>query len=73
MWEEVLNSPQEDREQNFFNAGGDSLLVTRVVLRARKTWGIGLDVQAVLDHPVLKDLAEQIDLLVRSAQTPAKP
>ncbi|WP_407841526.1 phosphopantetheine-binding protein [Streptomyces sp. DSM 116496] len=73
IWEEVLNSRQEEREQNFFDAGGDSLLVTRVVLRARKTWGISLNVQVVLDHPVLKDLAEQIDLLVRSAQAPAKP
>ncbi|MER6781564.1 phosphopantetheine-binding protein [Streptomyces sp. NPDC000659] len=73
MWAEVLGSAQEDRERDFFGAGGDSLLVTRVVLRARKTWDIGLTVQVVLDHPVLKDLAEQIDLMVRSAQAPAQP
>ncbi|MCC0095438.1 amidinotransferase [Streptomyces flavotricini] len=73
IWAEVLGSAQEDRERDFFGAGGDSLLVTRVVLRARKTWDIGLTVQVVLDHPVLKDLAEQIDLMVRSAQAPAQP
>ncbi|MFE2479299.1 phosphopantetheine-binding protein [Streptomyces sp. NPDC059389] len=73
MWAEVLGSAQEDRERDFFAAGGDSLLVTRAVLRARKAWDVDLTVQVVLDHPVLKDLAEQIDLMVRSAQAPAQP
>ncbi|MFF4850331.1 phosphopantetheine-binding protein [Streptomyces sp. NPDC001194] len=73
IWAEVLGSAQEDRERDFFAAGGDSLLVTRAVLRARKAWDVDLTVQVVLDHPVLKDLAEQIDLMVRSAQAPAQP
>ncbi len=42
LWQEVLGVPQVGALDDFFELGGDSLLVTRVVARIRA--GVGLDV-----------------------------
>lgn len=64
MWVEVLDTQTVARDADFFEIGGDSLLATKVVLRARRLWNMNFTVRLLLDAPVLCDLAERIDILV---------
>lgn len=64
IWADVLKLDKVGRDQDFFSLGGDSLLATKVVLAARRTWNIKFTVRVLIDAPVLADLAERIDLWV---------
>lgn len=68
IWVDVLHLDPVGRAQNFFEIGGDSLLATKVVMRARRDWDIEFNVQTLVDRPVLADLAERIDQLVADSQ-----
>ena len=72
-WEDVLNISSVDRSRNFFEAGGDSLLATKAVLRIRRIWSVDLTVRTIIDQPVLKDLAAHIDIMTRTDPTPPPP
>jgi Phosphopantetheine attachment site len=62
IWADVLNLDKVGRDQDFFELGGDSLLATKMVLEARRTWNIKFTVRVLVNTPVLADLAENIDL-----------
>ncbi|MEW1642257.1 MULTISPECIES: phosphopantetheine-binding protein [unclassified Streptomyces] len=64
IWADVLKLDKVGRDQDFFGLGGDSLLATKVVLKARRFWKIDFTVRVLIDSPVLADLAERIDLWV---------
>ena len=68
IWADVLKLNKVGRDQDFFGLGGDSLLATKVVLEARRTWKIDFTVRVLLDTSVLADLAEIIDLRVKEVQ-----
>ncbi|NES30206.1 hypothetical protein GCE86_08130 [Micromonospora terminaliae] len=61
MWADVLGVDAVGRRDNFFDLGGDSMLATRLVLSARRTWNVEFSVRALVDSPVLMDLAARID------------
>jgi hypothetical protein len=61
IWSEVLHIDPPGPDDDFFEIGGDSLLATKVVLLARRAWGVDLTVRVLLDAPVLRDLAVEVD------------
>lgn len=67
IWAELLDLDAVDRGDDFFRIGGDSMLATKFVLQARRIWEVEVTVRALLDAPVLRDMAAQIDLLVAAA------
>lgn len=67
LWTEILQVDDVGRSDNFFDLGGDSMLATRLVLSARRTWNVQFSVRVLVESPVLKDLADQIDTLVAGA------
>jgi hypothetical protein len=71
MWVEVLGVDAVGRGDNFFDLGGDSMLATRLVLSARRTWNVEFSVRVLVDSPVLKDLAGRIDVLVDASTADA--
>jgi hypothetical protein len=71
IWADVLKLQVVKRDQDFFEIGGDSLLATKVVLRARRAWQIKFTVRVLLDAPVLADLAVRIDQMTAEAGQPA--
>jgi hypothetical protein len=64
LWTEILRVEDVGRFDNFFDLGGDSMLATRLVLSARRTWNVHFSVRLLVESPVLKDLAKRIDVLV---------
>ncbi len=59
LWAQVLDSRESDltSDTNFFETGGDSVAVIRLVALAHES-GISTDAQTVFAHPVLSDLAD---------------
>jgi amino acid adenylation domain-containing protein len=55
LWCEVLGLEKVDPDQNFFDIGGDSLRVIRLVSKARRR-GITMRPEDIHEHPVLSDL-----------------
>lgn len=73
MWADVLGTDIVGRDDDFFDLGGDSMLATKVVLAARRTWKVEFTVRVLLDSPVLKDLAGRIDVLVAGYSAAGPP
>jgi len=62
VWAELLKLPKVGREDNFFAAGGDSLLATRLVRRLREVGLTDVKLVALFAHPTLSDFAATLRL-----------
>ncbi|HEU4596976.1 MAG TPA: amino acid adenylation domain-containing protein, partial [Pyrinomonadaceae bacterium] len=69
MWAELLDSERVGVNDNFFEAGGHSLVATRLVSRVREAFGVEVPLRAVFMHPTVEGLA----LLVEQAMSEAAP
>lgn len=64
IWAEVLGRAAPiGGHDNFFAAGGRSLLMTQVVSRIRKVWQVDLQVGAFYQEPTIAALARRVELL----------
>ncbi|KPI16614.1 amino acid adenylation domain protein [Actinobacteria bacterium OK074] len=59
VWREVLDLPEVSPDDDFFDLGGDSLRVIRLVSTARRR-GFELTQEDVYEYPVLRDLSEAL-------------
>jgi hypothetical protein len=59
LWEDALERPVTDEDDDFFELGGDSILALSVAGRAART-GLSLPRTAVLRRPTLRLLAEAV-------------
>lgn len=60
VWSEVLGRADLGVTDDFFEAGGDSLLATRIVAAARKTLGAELSLNALFTAPTVRELAKAL-------------
>jgi amino acid adenylation domain-containing protein/non-ribosomal peptide synthase protein (TIGR01720 family) len=71
---EVLGRESFGVAEDFFAAGGHSLLAARVVARVRAALGVEIPLRAVFEHPAPVDLAARIEeLRRRSGGLPSMP
>jgi amino acid adenylation domain-containing protein len=61
IWAEVLKRPGFGVYDDFFAAGGQSLLATQVVTRVREVFGVDLPVRALFQKPTIAGLAESLE------------
>ncbi|MFL5385967.1 MAG: amino acid adenylation domain-containing protein, partial [Longimicrobiaceae bacterium] len=74
VWREVLGIEEIGRGDNFFVAGGHSLLAARVATRLRRAVGVELPLREIFDAPTLEALAARVDAeLARAVELPAPP
>lgn len=59
-WEEVLNVTDLTPDAHFFDLGGHSVLVLRVLTRIRDRWSVRLEVANVYEHATLIELARLV-------------
>ncbi len=68
VWSSVLGIDQVSATDNFFQVGGHSILAIRVVARLKREAMVTIPMEAVFDHPRLRDLAAYVDeTLTRTA------
>ncbi len=60
IYSEVLGVPRVGATDDFFDLGGHSLLVTRLVSRVRRVFQTEIQLRDVFDKPVVEELAEHI-------------
>jgi acyl carrier protein len=61
IWCEVVGVDEVRREDNFFDLGGHSVLVTQMITRVRSGMGVELTLRNVFETPSLGELAQIID------------
>ncbi len=61
IWAEVLHRGQVGADDDFFALGGHSLLATRLVAAVNQRMAAQLSLRTLFRHPVLSDLAAQLD------------
>ncbi|GAA1168330.1 amino acid adenylation domain-containing protein [Kitasatospora gansuensis] len=72
IFAEVLGQPAVSIDDSFFDLGGHSLLVTRLISRVRTALGAELTIQAVFEAPTIADLAGRLTGETRPALRPVE-
>ncbi len=62
LWGQVLDSDDVMTDDDFFEAGGDSLLALQLIARIRDTLGVELPLDAIFDNPNVEALARRVNL-----------
>ena len=73
VWADLLGRERVGRRESFFEAGGHSLLGTRLASRVRELFGVEMPLRLLFEEPVLADLAARIDGLRRQGESFAPP
>ena len=68
---QALHRPHVYVEENFFQAGGHSLLAMQVISRTRSVFNVDLPVRALFETPTIAGLAERV-IHLRTQGTKAK-
>ena len=60
IWSEVLKVPAVGREDNFFNLGGHSLLVTQAILRVREILKVEMPIRSIFESATVAEFSSLI-------------
>ncbi len=69
IWAEVLGVPQVAPNDNLFDLGGHSLLITRIISRIRKTFQVEVPIHALFETPTVGEIAAVIETEVKERKT----
>ncbi|OBH01999.1 non-ribosomal peptide synthetase [Mycobacterium sp. E136] len=62
---DVVNVPEVNRTDDFFELGGDSILAVQLAARARDA-GVAVTARMVFEHPTIGELAAKVDATAQS-------
>lgn len=64
LWRKSLDRDRVSRDAEFFECGGNSLMLTQLAFSIGKNFGIKFPLRTAFSAPVLKDMAANIDAIV---------
>ncbi|MHC6223296.1 amino acid adenylation domain-containing protein [Pseudomonas sp. X10] len=72
LWGELLELPETDisSDDSFFNLGGHSILLSRLLLEVRQQFGRGVAINRFIEQPTLQRLATLLDGTGDELETP---
>ncbi|NLT96682.1 MAG: amino acid adenylation domain-containing protein [Christensenellaceae bacterium] len=73
IWSNILNVKTIGRNDNFFDIGGDSLSIVRVLAQVQLRFSVEINLEDVNRSPLLKDFAAMIDAAEAQDYRPIKP
>ncbi len=77
IFSEILSVPKIGSNDHFFELGGHSLLATQLLSRIRDKLEVDLPLKALFEHPVVNEMAREIDRLKQETsgvkEPPIKP
>jgi amino acid adenylation domain-containing protein len=71
IWAQLLGIERVGREDNFFALGGHSLLATQMLSRLRQVFNREIELRAIFEFPILRDLSAHIDSISGQQQADA--
>ncbi|OBI80288.1 non-ribosomal peptide synthetase [Mycobacterium sp. E740] len=66
---DIVNVPEVNRTDDFFELGGDSILAVQLAARARDA-GLAVTARMVFENPVIHELAARVDEAGAATETP---
>lgn len=69
LWAEVLGATPSNGTDDFFELGGDSLRMMRLIAQVEARWGVSVGIQSLFEHSTLDEMAR----LLESRIDPAGP
>lgn len=73
IWGEILGLNSVGVNDNFFDLGGNSLLIVQLISQVRVAFNMPLTVRTVFDTPTIAELARHIEVMQWAAQTDSLP
>ncbi|MFJ9823357.1 beta-ketoacyl synthase N-terminal-like domain-containing protein [Streptomyces sp. NPDC101160] len=70
LFAEILDLPEVEPDESFFDLGGDSLIATRLVARVRETYPVELAPKELITAPTAEEFAALIDARLDRDRTP---
>ncbi len=70
IWQDIIKTRSIGLNDNFFDAGGTSLLAVRVVDRIEKEFDITFELRHFFNNPIIQNIAEHIDIKTNPAKIP---
>ncbi len=61
IWSSELKAPVVGARDNFFDLGGHSLLVIKILAWITREWGVRIPVRTLFEKPTVSELAAEID------------
>ncbi|MDO8805004.1 MAG: amino acid adenylation domain-containing protein [Elusimicrobiota bacterium] len=68
FWQEILGCGQIGKHDDFFAAGGHSLMASRVRARIKSEFGLEMPLKVVFEQRTISELALAVDKLVQEAE-----
>ncbi|GHO70206.1 hypothetical protein KSC_090980 [Ktedonobacter sp. SOSP1-52] len=73
IWQDVLQTPRIGIHDDFFKAGGHSLLITQVISRIKATLQVNLPIVSLFDAPTVASLAKLVESALHDSRPAATP
>jgi len=64
VWSDVLGVPIIDSDENFFDLGGDSLLLMKVHSRLEKLLGIKIEIVDLFEFTTVRTLSDRLHTFI---------
>lgn len=68
IWSKELGNPNIELNDNYFELGGDSIIMLHIINRINSTFNVELQMKDFVRNPTLKDINQYLDSIVKHSQ-----